>query len=461
MASMSSLSTLRTSSFGSLARSRSRALGPLALALVAGCAQDGSNGEPVASAGRALVYAPTQQTQDGLSFACGTGDPVTVTDATGAALPPGTVVTGAEVRDVVLENGIVRVTYELMDQLGASPPTRELGAHMLYRKSTGTPPVYVPALSSLYGDWTYFVAPFQQGAVEAHVLTNNGDVAEVAFVFEHALDYPGSQDSYGYQPSWWSGPAGCTLASGCGCYLPGCGVPERDLAGVAVRVAPYCDQPACFRRVRSVKLVKTLRLERCAEGYFIGYHSDPVLNPKNGLDGNNESSWGERELGTGSYNAVTWSSAGNVFRHPGQSQHGWMGIDDPTYMGVPAGQYPAFPAEQEEGPWWVADLPYFNHEDEIPFVRYLVMEHRLETGVWAFSTGQLGSTVVHFVNSETEADGMPTRYQVFVGAMPYVSPCETACAIPGLSGTWRCFPDEPLPSTTADIESRIPLTWPN
>lgn len=437
----------------------------LPLGLLAACAPDAPDAPDLAEAALETapqgIYGPTNQTQGGLSFACTAGAAVTVTGTDGAALAAGAKITGPGVRDIVIENGVVKVTYELMDQRGESAPAHELGAHMLYRRTGGDPGVYSRALSTAYGDWTYFVAPFQKGAVEAHVLTSVDDVAEVAFVFDHALDWPGFQDTYGHTPSWWQGPGPCTAQNGCKCFLSGCGVLERDHTGYPIRVAPFCAEPWCLRRIYSVRLVKTIRVERCAEGYFVGLHSDPSLSPKNGSAANNQASYGERELGTGSGNAVTWSSAGNVFKHPGQAQHGWMGIDDPTYIGSPAGQLPGFPSEQTEGPWWVADLPYHNRAGEIPFVRYLMMEHRLETGVWAFSTGQVGTTVVHFVNDEIEASGMPTRYHLFVGAMPYISDDEQSCAIPGLSGTWRCFPNEPKAPVTAAIQARVPLTWPD
>lgn len=401
------------------------------------------------------IYDATDQTQDHLSFTCSSGAAVTVKGTSGATLAAGTKVTGSAVRDIVLENDVVKITHELQD-------TSQRGAHYLYRRTDFSPHDYVQAVTA-YGDWTFYAAGFQDDAVEAHVLTSNGDVVEVAFVFDHYLDQSGTQDALGYVPHWTSGS--CTLPS-CGCYLSGCGVTERDEDGVGIRISPYCSDPECLRRVHRITFVKMIRLERCAEGYFAGYHTDPVINPKNGLAGNNENSYGEREFGTGNGNAVTWSSAGNVFRHPGRGQHDWLGIDDPTYLGSWPNQYMSFPAEQTTGPWWAADLPYYNASGvwgspQIPFVRYIVLEHRLETGIWAFSTNALGSTVVHFVNDETEASGMPTKYQMFLGAMPYVTDDETACSISGLSGTWRCYPNEPKSSTTTAIQNRMPLSWPH
>ncbi|MEZ4313864.1 MAG: hypothetical protein R3F14_38070 [Polyangiaceae bacterium] len=426
-------------------------------ALAAGCAKQEAEDLGTAAHG---VYAPTQQTQGFQTFACEGGDPVVVTGTDGLVLQAGAKITGPGVRDIVLENGIVKVTYELMEQYGADPPKNELGAHMLYRRAGATPAPYVRAFSSTYGDWTYFVSPFQQSATEAHVLTSNGDVAEVSFVFEHALDYPGPHNSYGFTPGHWTEPEPCTPDNGCGCFLDGCGVLDRDHTGNAIRISPVCDDASCLKRIHSVTLVKTIRVERCAEGYFAGLHSDPNINPRDGLIGNNNNAQGEREMGTGGWNAVTWSSAGNVFKTPGQPTHGWLGIDDPTYMGIPPAQYPSFPAEQAEGPWWVADLPYFNHEDEIPFVRYIVLEHRLEAGVYSWTSGHLGSSVIHYVNEEVEADGLPGRYQLFIGAMPYVSEDEEPCTFPDLAGTYRCFPNEPKPQVTSAVIDRVPNTWP-
>ncbi|MEZ4302850.1 MAG: hypothetical protein R3B70_48450, partial [Polyangiaceae bacterium] len=65
-----------------------------------------------------------------------------------------------------------------------------------------------------------------------------------------------------------------------------------------------------------------------------------------------------------------------------------------------------------------------------------------------------------YVNEEVEADGLPGRYQLFIGAMPYVSEDEEPCTFPDLAGTYRCFPNEPKPQVTSAVIDRVPNTWP-
>jgi len=344
--------------------------------------------------------------------------PVTATVASSSTtLGAGDVVTNP--RDIVIENGIVRVTYEPMWNNPQTPAQDEPGAHMLYRKLDGE---YRRALGRQYGDWTFFAAPFQSGATSATVLSATDDAVEVAFEWpHHRLD----------------------VMAGIRCYLPLCGVILRDHAGNAVYRSD-----GSFVLTDEVRFVKTIRIERCGQGYFVGLHSNPSLSPRDGLHGNHETSWGEREIGTGWGNAVTFSSAGVVVRNPEAGHHMWMGIDDPTYFSpdYATTQPPGFPHVQAEGPWWVADLPAFQPPDDIPFARFIALEHRLEVGVWQFAPTHHGSTVVHFMNSEIEEDGRPGRYQAFIGAFPYVSPDLAA---------------EPTQDVYDGVLARIPVTWPH
>jgi hypothetical protein len=335
-------------------------------------------------------------------------------------LAAGDVVTNP--RDLVLENGIVRVTYEAMWNNPETPAQDEPGAHMLYRRDGDE---YRRAFSQTYGDWTFFSVPFLEGASQATVLSASEEAVEIAFEWpHHRLDTAGPYN---------------------GCYQPYCGILERNHQGEAIY---RNDGSGEYLLIHEVRFVKTIRLERCSEGYYVGYHSDPPLMPKNGLEGNNETSYGEREIGTGWGNRVTFSSAGVVVRNPEAGHHMWMGIDDPNYYPTylpeyVAGQPPGFPNEQLEGPWWVADLPGY---PDIPFARFIALEHRLEVGVWQFDPQHAGATVVHFMNEEIEADGRAGRYQVFLGAFPYVS---------------ADFAAEPTPEVYDGVIQRLPLTWPN
>jgi hypothetical protein len=347
--------------------------------------------------------------------------PVTVTLA---GRDPNVLVAGdviANPRDVILENGIVKVTYEPMWDNPETPRQDEPAAHMLYRWDGAE---YRRAFLRIYGDWTFFAAPFQDGASQATVISASEDVVEIAFEWpHHRLDVSGSYN---------------------GCYLAECGVLERNHQGEAIF---RNDGSGELLLIDEVHFAKTIRVERCSEGYYVGYHSNPRLSPKNGVDGNNETSWGEREIGTGWGNRVTFSSAGIVVRNPEAGHHVWLGIDDPTYFSpeYAATQPAGFPNEQLEGPWWAADITDTS-DTGIPFARFVALEHRLEVGVWQFDPAHTGSTVVHHVNDEIEADGRPGRYQVFLGAFPYVS---------------ADFAAEPTPEVYDGVIQRLPVTWPN
>jgi hypothetical protein len=359
----------------------------------------------------ALIACDMRENASAVSQAATSCPPVSWTLVGGDpnVLLPGDVVTNP--RDLVLENGIVRLTYEAMWNDPSTPVQDEAGAHMLYRWLDGE---YRRALSSRYGDWTFFANPFQESAETATIISASEDVVEVAFEWpHHRLDLPGPYN---------------------GCYHSACGVIERDHEGSAIYRS---DGSGEFVVIDEVRFVKTVRIERCSEGYFVGYHSDPRLSPKNGLTGNHENSMGEREIGTGGGNAVTFSSAGVVVRNPEAGQHAYVGIDDPPYASEPR--------LQPDGPWWVADLPGFAPPDDVPFARFIAMEHRLEVGVWQFAPTHLGSTVVHYVNDQVEADGRVGRYQVFIGAFPYVS---------------QDLAQEPTPAVYDGVIERLPVTWP-
>jgi len=326
-------------------------------------------------------------------------------------------------RDVVVENGIIRVTYEAMWDNPTTPAQDEAGAHMLYRWD-GTE--YRRAFGATYGDWTFYGAPFQGSADTVTVVSASEDAVEVAFEWRHhRLDAPGPYN---------------------GCYHPLCGLIERDHEGWPIYQRGDGD---AFVVIDEVRFVKTIRVERCGEGYFVGYHSDPPLSARDGVEGNHDTGSGEREIGTGGGNAVTFSSAGVVVRHPAAGHSMWMGIDDPTYSPTNtaeyiAGQPPGFPHVQEEGPWWVADIPATTAA--IPFSRFIALEHRLETGAYQFTAAQKGASVVHYVNDELEPDGRPGRYQAFIGAFPYLSPDLAA---------------EPTQDVYDGVLARIPVTWPH
>ncbi|HVK73798.1 MAG TPA: hypothetical protein VM734_10770 [Kofleriaceae bacterium] len=319
-------------------------------------------------------------------------------------------------RSIVIDNGIVRVSYPEL------PNPDQRGGHMLELNVDG---MWKPVLGSWYGDWTFFASPFFEPAHTAHVLTETPDAVEVAFEFDHWLDHPGYYSTHGHVPRWWNeetqGP--CTVEAGCGCYLAGCGIAQIDHDGYSI--FPTADRTVP-KYVRHVTFTKVIRVERCSSGYFVGYHSNPsLIGPwiENHPTLNNA---GEREHGLGWMSSVTFASSGVIVHNPEAGQHTSLGI-----------------LEQAAGPWWFATIPPADAFH--PYVLFMAEEHPLPSFVWQFSPTHYGIPLVHKMNPEIELDGRPGRYQTFLGAFPYTSPDREA---------------EPTPEARAGVVARLPEIWP-
>jgi hypothetical protein len=317
----------------------------------------------------------------------------------------GDVLTGGDISAWTLENGIVKVTKT------ALVPNPVEGGLTMKRWDGST---WQDCFGAQYGDWCFFANPLQALPDSVTVLEYTTEAAELAIEWTaHSLDTG---------------------------YLGLGGVLDRDWSGAA-----NYDNGAQFKIIDEVRFIKTIRLERGKEGYYVGYHSVPYISPKNHLAGNNETGYGERETGHGEAVAVFWASSGFVSRHPewgansnwgggsdySTQRHAWARIDDPNtsapyinadYIAYQNALDPAhtFPAEQTTGPWWVADLPYTNATTN-PVCRYTVMADRLEVACWQFAAGDAGRTVIHFVNELLDDSLAHRRFQVFIGAFPYTS----------------------------------------
>ncbi len=348
---------------------------------------------------------------DGSIFSCTNGAPVTLT---GDPNNP---------HSIVIDNGIVRVTYPV-----AANPAQK-GAMMLERKDSSG--VWKKMLGDWYGDWTYYGVSIVTDSYKAVILNNSPDFVEVAFQFNHRLDAPGSYDSLGYTPPWWNaavkGP--CTVANGCGCSMGGCGVVARDFQGNVI----YPHNSGNYEFIHQVQFVKTIGLSKCAPGYFVGYHTDPVvigswieLNPKD--------SAAERENGLGPVASVTFASNGTVVRNPE------AGVKN-TDLGIIESGGP--------GPWWFATLepqpPAAGTTVPFPYVLYVAEEHPLPSFVWQFYVNDYGIPLVHKMNPQTGPDGRPKRYQTFIGALPYQMVDRSS---------------EPTAAVKSLIQSNQPAFWP-
>ncbi len=345
----------------------------------------------------------TAQALGSFDYECGAG-PVTLTGDP------------ADPRSIVMENGIVRVSYP---QLASGAD--QLGAHMLELDIGGQ---WQPVLDPWYGDWTFFTSPFFEPAHTAHVLTETPDIVEVAFEFEHWLDYPGSNSTMGHVPHWWDeatdGP--CETSPGCRCYLEGCGVPAIDFDGQVIFPHNLLDVP---KFIRKVTFRKVIRVERCGSGYFVGYHSTPNLTWGGWIQSDpNATNAGEREHGLGWMASVTFASSGVVVRNPEAGAHTSLGI-----------------TEQGTGPWWFSSLP----ETSTGYALFMAEEHAMPSYVWQFDPVHLGTPLVHKMNPEIELDGRTGRYQSFLGAYPYVMNDRQA---------------EPSLEAITAVTARLPEQWP-
>lgn len=279
-------------------------------------------------------------------------------------------------RDFYVQNGVVKVTYEL------TSPDVERGAHMLYRWDGDS---YERAFSRQYGDWSYFAIGITVAADALYVTKCTED--EVVAVFQ------------------WTTFDLSTYGTG--------GVPNYDVSGNPNYASGQTG--ANYKKYASTKLRKVVRMKRGAEGYELAWHSDPRIGPfsVNLPTQNNTSDFGEREFGTGGGSEVVFSSAGIEGHHPDAGAHVWLGIDD------------AVNGEQEDGPWWAADLHYTNIEADgdtrIPFCRYMVQRNPIETGSWQFAPNDYGSLVAHYNNEWADEAGVPYLTGLFIGAFPYVS----------------------------------------
>lgn len=321
--------------------------------------------------------------------------------------PVGTVVTSdVEKRLLVLTNETTKATYE------ACTGNSEFGAMHMYVLEGGE---WLRCLSTQYGCWAFFATPFTTPAHEVEVIENSEQAVELALRWKDIpLNTP---------------------------YLNNLGVIQKDYQGALV----YPDTSNQYKYLTSIKeLVLSVRLESGRTGMFLGWHSIPKVGPdiyalKTNVLHNEETSYQERELGTGNGSDVVWSSGGHLSRHPTwglkpewataeailgvyDNHVAWCLIDDPTYGSysnvnyIPT-QTAGYPKVQAVAPWWVADI-----NNTLGMCRYIAMRKPIETGVWQYTPYlSAGSLVCHFVNEWAKPNGQVFPFQIFLGAFKYAA----------------------------------------
>lgn len=357
--------------------------------------------------------------------------PTTLSDVTLTGLATyvqGDIITGAaNLRALRCRNGFAGWSYAVR------APDVQRGSHML---EMNTAAGYVEVLDAEFGDYAYFISSIAVIADRAVVVELSDDAVEVAFQWD---------------------------------VHPHTAVALYDQTG-----SPNYNNVPAVKTSSSCRLQKTLRVQRGEPGYYVGWHSTtPTNEPDVGLvpSRNNDTGWGEREIGIGGGAAVCWSSSGNVARWPAwiddldgrwtaaglaatANKVWWPGIDDPTYL--PAAWNPplspaGFPAEQANGPFYIADI----HHDTVtvPYARLLATRQKLEMGAWQipFSTAVAwGSPTVHMLNAARSPAGTPYRHMAFIGAIAYAADSSSA------------FANEPKASIQASMLALATnLRWPS
>lgn len=304
--------------------------------------------------------------------------PVTVSGTSGAALATGDSVTGSNIDNVVVQNGLVRVTLEV------AAIAAQRGACHLYRWN-GTE--YQRAITANYGDYTYFTNTPAARPDRVRIVEAGPERVELALEW----------DSYSLVDA-------STYPNG---------IASRDYSG-NLNYAQGAVNPN-WKYITTTHLVKSVIVLRGREGYFTGYHSDPLIGPVGSripTDNNDSASWGEREMGLGEDSQVSFSSAGAAFdvHHPVASgTHSGLGIDDPSGYGG---------AEQTTGPWWVASLPRAASVAG-GLCRYIVLRQRLMVLAYQFGVGQYGLIIINGVNEARDSRNVPYESMIFIGAFPY------------------------------------------
>jgi hypothetical protein len=324
----------------------------------------------------------------------------------GTALREGDVITGSDVNDVYVQNGIAK--YE---PAPASGPE----GHLYCWDAAA----YTQALDSGRGDGAFFATPNANRPDSIAVVKASRNEAVVAAVWD----------------AW-------NLNTG---YLGTPGVGSRDAVTGALN---YPVSSATPKYTTAVKVAKVAVMRRGRDGVYLGFHSDPLVGPGGTLipTQNNWTDYGEREFQLGIGIQVAFSSAGIVAMHPawgadatwGTSsgganyatiRHAWMGLDDANYPPYSDSAYIAaqvanghvgFPAEQADGPFWIGALHNLNGST-YPFAAYMVLPQRLEFGSFQFSAGGYGQPTLHFANEARNAGNVHRLAMCFIGAFPYTS----------------------------------------
>lgn len=304
-----------------------------------------------------------------------------------------------DLRGLTVDNGIIRIRYgaHAMDfrDTGVIFENTERGLdHVLAGRHTDHPSVteaggclsaachsggthWHDAVYPWYGDGSTYSSAAPPDADRVRVLEASEDAVELAYEWDELrLDRLRS-------------PEYCVLGN-----YPECGPTSRDHEGSAVWIRGLND---VVKSIKSIRLWKVVRVERCSPGYYVSMRSDPPLV------------WdeqGSRALRLGYVTTVSaWTCDGRVVvHHPNSGFHADLGVTD-----------------------CIADMPDQTpgaHEDW-PFMRFMRTYRPMRFLSLQYSPTQLGSPGAHDIWDVPGHDGRPVQWQAFIGAIEYASPDES------------------------------------
>lgn len=331
-------------------------------------------------------------------------------------------VVDANLRDVVLENGVVRLRYgaHRFDHQGRGVTVEHDGRgfdHVLAGRHADAPEVagdpscagsachdgsgthWHDAQHPWWGDGsTWSSASFipQPDASRMRVLAASADAVEVAYEWDDVR-----LDGLRTATTCWLGA------------FPECGPTDRDHEG-----APVYGAGGKVKGIGGGRLWKVIRLERCAAGYLVSMRSDPPLR---------FAEQGQRGPRLGYLtSAVVWScddALAQTIRHPqaGGTAYFTAPIDCVADVAVPTPGHAGW-----------------------PFARFMVTRHPATWFSVQYSPTHYGTPGPTEIVDHVGADGRPEPWQAFVGAVPY-DPGDLAA--------------EPTAQVRARILAALPTDW--
>jgi hypothetical protein len=206
-----------------------------------------------------------------------------------------------------------------------------------------------------YGDYVNYVTPPTTHPDRVHVLRADGDVVELSFEWD-VRPVTVTARAFDGSPLWVRGSA-------------------ED-----------------YRFISSIKMWRTVRIERCGTGYYTALRSDPYF----------DEFYDDyvRGFGISWSSAVVWDSDGQVARHPQAGAHVNFGT---------ASWFADIPVEDEGGHGW-------------PYIRVVASPAPRRLLSLQYGVDYPGTPMFRDMQDVIGPEGRPLAYQGYFGFREYVSP---------------------------------------